>query len=221
MSSNYYTVKRINSSRNFARHFHLEPYIITCCILPYDRTTRYFVLELCIGTLNDKMEGNYTGPIPSEENCLVHMARGLAYIHSKSLAHRDISPDNILISLDCNRLLISDFGLCKEVSFRGTYTLTSHSGKNIWKAPELITATADVRGTISSDIFALGCVYFAFLTNGYHPFGGKFEYETQHNIVNGDAPNLRGTCCNEGDSTFFVSLFVFLFIGLFFNFLIE
>ena len=144
---------------------------------------RYFALELCAGTLKDWVLKKYEGPIPSENDCLFQMANGLAYIHSMKYAHRDISPDNVLIAIDGNRLLISDFGLCKQVTASGSYSISRNVGKETWQAPELIQPVDQVRGRNKSDTFALGCVFFHFLTKGLHPFEGKSKWEIQNSIT--------------------------------------
>jgi serine/threonine protein kinase len=117
--------------------------------------------------------------IPDEQDCLLDMARGLEHIHSKHFVHRDLKPENILISLPDNNnkihLKISDFGLCKSTSERGTFSMSDVKGTVNYLAPEVLqlleeTSFENIRGTLNSDIFSLGCTFHYFLTKGIHPF---------------------------------------------------
>lgn len=118
----------------------------------------YIALELCPASLQDVVEkpGNYPALIGSKSldmpDVLKQITAGVQYLHSLKIVHRDIKPQNILVSapkkLLANpsvhqppRLLISDFGLCKKLegdqnSFRAT---TAHAaGTSGWRAPELL-----------------------------------------------------------------------------------
>ena len=98
------------------------------------------------------------------------MTSGLLHIHSKHYIHRDISPENILISRCGSKLFISDFGLCQKVSPKESDIQHSREqvGKDNWEAPELLNQKG-VHGT-QSDIFALGCTIYYLVTKGKHPF---------------------------------------------------
>ena len=137
------------------------------------------MLELCAGTLEDFVKEKYKGPIPPDVEVMRHIVCGLAYIHSKKLIHRDIKPENILISLSKPVVMkISDFGLCKPTTSRGSCSVSGMRGTICWMAPEILELVdisendlADIRATVQSDIFSTGCVFFYFITRGIHPFG--------------------------------------------------
>jgi serine/threonine-protein kinase/endoribonuclease IRE1 len=124
--------------------------------------------------------------MPSDDIVLYPIANGLHYIHSQNLVHRDVKPDNILISMTTPvRMKLSDFGFVKKTSPRGTFSQQSGlKGTLNWMAPEMLELLNDVsrdtsskeipHGTIQCDIFAAGCVFFYFLTRGIHPFGNYF-----------------------------------------------
>lgn len=104
---------------------------------------------------------------------------GLHHIHSKKLVHRDIKPDNILVSLD-GKIKISDFGLSKETSTNHTYELSLPlRGTIFWLAPELQKIAImprnetdpPVKDSEKSDIFSAGLVSFFYITRGLHPHG--------------------------------------------------
>ncbi|XP_046461710.1 serine/threonine-protein kinase/endoribonuclease ire-1-like [Daphnia pulex] len=156
-----------------------------------DLTFRYYVLELCAASLDqcflpDRDLRKYKGALPSDQEVLLQMAKGLQYIHSMNLVHRDIKPENMMISITQPvHIKLADFGLCKPVNQRGTFSISGIKGTQYWMAPEILAledqpySKNDVegankgRGTMRSDIFALGLVFFTFLTNGLHLFGSK------------------------------------------------
>ena len=91
--------------------------------------------------------------------------------------HRDVKPDNILISATQPvQMKLSDFGLCKKVSPQGTFSQSGLKGTLNWMAPEMLQIMNDApdelpHGSTQSDTFAAGCVFFYFTTRGSHPFG--------------------------------------------------
>ena len=125
------------------------------------------------------------------------MASGLAYIHTQGLAHRDIKEENVLIfkSIEGIILKVSDFGLSKPISASGNYSLRSGvKGTYNYLSPELLRLAEqeqnpnsfNLRMNVSSDVFALGCLFHSFLTKGKHPFAhSRGTYCIPINIAKG------------------------------------
>jgi serine/threonine protein kinase len=142
------------------------------------------VLQLCAGTLKDYCVKKYQGPMPRDIIVLYQIANGLHYIHSQNLVHRDVKPDNILISMTTPvQMKLSDFGFVKKTSPQGSFSQSGVKGTEKWMALEILKLMENMddniielpHGTIKSDTFAAGCVFFFFLTRGKHPFGKSIQ----------------------------------------------
>merc|ERR1711892_1027830 len=153
------------------------------------RQFRYIALELCVATLQDYVEGRYSEIKLDISAVFRQSVQGLAHLHALDIAHRDIKPQNVLISTPGKkgdvRAMISDFGLCKKLKV-GRMSFSRRSGvagTEGWIAPEMLLGHRST--TCMVDIFSMGCVYFYLLTNGKHPFGENFH--RQANILSGKA----------------------------------
>ena len=145
-------------------------------------------MELCEASLDQIfLDANhpqkYNGPkLPHHFTIFLQLAEGLEYIHSKNLIHRDIKPGNVLIYIDSTDGKITmkwaDFGLSRSVNERGTYAMSSGiKGTRNWYAPELLKLISQLqrstqrRGTVKSDVYALGLVFAYLLLDGHHLYG--------------------------------------------------
>jgi serine/threonine protein kinase len=98
----------------------------------------------------------------------------LSFIHSKRLVHRDIKPDNILLSKDCSKLKVSDFGISKDLDYS---TSDSIQGAFLYMSPEQLTDPSKVDHR--SDFYSLAIVIYQ-LKTGKLPFSGTIT-----NIIDG------------------------------------
>jgi len=112
-----------------------------------------------------------TGPLPSAEvvRILHGVADALAHAHAQDVVHRDIKPDNIMLS--GRHAMVMDFGVAKAVSqARSTSPLTSAGislGTATYMAPEQIAADPGVDHR--ADLYALGVMAYELLA-GEPPF---------------------------------------------------
>lgn len=153
---------------------------------------RYIVLELCTTSLYqycDLYNRDLPRPsMPSDATVLFDIVRGLRYVHFNGLAHRNIHPKNILIAINKHSSVIiklADFGLCKSVNDRGSYSFSQDHGSVCYKAPEVLhdENNREKRGSIAGDTFSAGLVFFFYLSKGYHLFGCN-SIHIRINIVN-------------------------------------
>lgn len=105
-------------------------------------------------------------------NLLYDVASGLAYLHNREPAviHKDIKPDNILIS-DDGHYMITDFGI--SVKMRDTMTVAQRqqqiSGTFRYMPPEYFSSSP--KPVPGSDIWSLGAMMYELMTGGDAPFG--------------------------------------------------
>jgi len=111
-----------------------------------------------------------SGPLALEEALRItgQVAEALKFAHEKKLVHRDVKPQNILISQEEGAVL-TDFGLVKAMESSGMTRTGSHLGTPAYMAPELWEGE---EASPASDQYALACVLVEMLT-GKVLFGGN------------------------------------------------
>ena len=111
-------------------------------------------------------------PIPEALRILRQVVDALAHAHARGVVHRDIKPDNVLLS--GNHAMVTDFGVSKALSTAtGPTSLTSLGvalGTPAYMAPE--QAAADPNTDHRADIYAIGVLAYELLT-GHPPFQGS------------------------------------------------
>lgn len=142
----------------------------------------FFVMPYEEGpSLGDRIERE--GALPPAEGLgiLRDVGRALAYAHEHGVVHRDVKPDNVMIS--GGAAVVTDFGIAKAVSAAladtpgATLTQTGSSvGTPAYMAPE--QATGDPLTDHRADIYSFGCLAYAVLT-GHPPFHGQ----STHHVI--------------------------------------
>lgn len=107
---------------------------------------------------------------------LYQLLRGLKYIHSANIVHRDVKPSNILVDSKTLLLSIGDFGRSRIIDPAYSHTgYLTHRISTLWyKAPELLLNSSVYDSSV--DIWAAGCV-FAEMLLGKPLFEGKHEMD--------------------------------------------
>ncbi|KAF7712333.1 Uncharacterized protein PECH_003574 [Penicillium ucsense] len=106
-----------------------------------------------------KMDNQFT------EYFLYQIMRGLKYVHSAGVVHRDLKPGNILVNENCD-LKICDFGLARMQE----KDMTGYVATRYYRAPEIMLTWRQYDEKV--DIWSVGCIFAEMLT-GKPLFPGK------------------------------------------------
>jgi serine/threonine protein kinase/tetratricopeptide (TPR) repeat protein len=133
----------------------------------------YYVMPYISGdTVRDRIDREKQMSVEAACSIARDIADALAYAHAQGIIHRDIKPDNILLSTD--HPILADFGIARLIDLAGVRQLTrtgaASPGTPAYMSPEQLMADKELDGR--SDTYSLGCVLFEMLT-GKPPFAGK------------------------------------------------
>ena len=112
-------------------------------------------------------------------NIMYQIVSGIKYLHQYGIAHRDLKPDNIMITQqnDFGIIKIMDFGLSKILSPKEK--MVDGYGSLSYVAPEVLLRTPYNKEV---DIWSMGVILF-YMLSGHLPFKGKKEEEVANKIV--------------------------------------
>ncbi len=143
----------------------------------------FIAMEFVRGrTLSEVIAQDGPLPWPRVVTLLRQIASALAETHRQGVTHRDLKPDNVLVSAQgSEHVTVIDFGIAGRVTLDPKSTKLTRTGKVFgtpgYMAPEQIRGEpADAR----SDIYALGCVAYELLTGACLFPGGLFERMESH-----------------------------------------
>jgi len=87
---------------------------------------------------------------------LFQLLRGLAYCHARRILHRDLKPQNLLIS-EVGDLKLADFGLARAKSVP-TKTYSNEVVTLWYRPPDVLLGSTEYSGNI--DMWGVGCIFF-------------------------------------------------------------
>jgi serine/threonine-protein kinase len=129
---------------------------------------RWFTMQLIEGeSLAEMLRKTALNPVPSRRSLptrtALAMARqilgALSYAHRRQVVHRDVKPENILVTAEPRIPVITDFGISRIVSAK-TDAMTTARGSPLYMAPEqILSPEIDFR----ADIYAAGVLLFRLL----------------------------------------------------------
>lgn len=145
----------------------MHPNVVNVYDVGQDRGLYYMVMELVEGiTLKDYIEKK--GRLSAKEtiSISIQMVTGIQAAHKQHIIHRDIKPQNIIISKD-GKVKVTDFGIARATT--STHTISTNvMGSVHYTSPE------QARGGVvdeKSDIYSAGITMYEMIT-GHVPFDG-------------------------------------------------
>ena len=149
-----------------------------------DGSHPFLVMELVEGgTLRELLRER--GPMPPHAAAAVlrPVLGGLATAHRAGLVHRDVKPENVLIS-DDGEVKLVDFGLVRAVAEAGITSTSVILGTAAYLSPEQVSSgAADAR----SDVYAVGILAYELIT-GTTPFTGDNPLTVAYQRMDHDVP---------------------------------
>ena len=144
------------------------------------------VMEYGKKTLSDHL--NEKGPL-EETNAMeimLQIANGMCYLHDMKVAHRDLKPGNVVVSLPndstlinlrCIQVKLLDFGISKvEVKDYKEVPTGRYIGTHGYMAPEIMTNELSEVDALKADVFSFGMLCSDILSAKKHPFDSFREY---------------------------------------------
>ncbi len=144
----------------------------------------FLVMELIEGgTLRELLAER--GPMPPHAVAAVlrPVLGGLAAAHRAGLVHRDVKPENVLIS-DDGEVKIADFGLVRAVAAAGITSSSVILGTAAYLSPEQVR---DGNAGPRSDVYSTGILTYELLT-GHTPFTGDTALSIAYQRLDNDVP---------------------------------
>lgn len=150
----------------------------------------YYTMEYAEGpSLRQRLDA--AGPLGPDEvlRLAADVLDALGYAHARGVIHRDVKPENVVLTAAGAILL--DFGIARAVEASGGDRLTRSGttlGTATYMSPEQIRGARDL--DLRTDIYATGCLLFE-AAAGRPPFHSPNQMLVLHQHVNENAPDLR------------------------------
>ncbi len=163
----------------------MHPNIVNVYDVGEEKRMYYFVMELVEGiTLKHYIEKKIRLTAKEAVSIAIQVSMGIEAAHNNGIIHRDIKPQNIIISKE-GKVKVADFGIAKAAT---SNTVTSHAmGSVHYTSPE------QARGGYSdakSDIYSIGITLFEMIT-GHVPFDGETTVAVAIKHIQEEMPSPR------------------------------
>lgn len=118
-------------------------------------------------------------PLDDVRSVIYQLVQALDFIHEKNVVHRDVKPENILLTED-GLVKLCDFGFARHVPGKTDGAMTDYVATRWYRAPELLVKSTNY--DFSVDIWAVGCLVFETIT-GRPLFAGDSDMDQLARIV--------------------------------------
>ena len=139
----------------------------------------YFIMEYVSGRSLREFIDNIKISNDEKTEIIKQVLEALDTVHEAGILHRDVKPENIIITED-NTAKLTDFGIARIEASNLTFTLEL-LGTPAYMAPESFTNS--IKKDQRSDIFSVGVIYYELLT-GVKPFSGETIEEMMESVQN-------------------------------------
>lgn len=130
----------------------------------------YLIIEYCPKGDFNKFQRHKPIQEIHVQKYMKQLMMGLKYLKENNIMHRDLKPQNILITTDGN-IKLTDFGYAKKI--RPDDMAKTFCGSPLYMAPEIIKSKGNNnKYSIKSDLWSVGCIFYEMIT-GVHPFRVK------------------------------------------------
>jgi serine/threonine protein kinase len=180
-------VDRFRQEAEFAAGLSAHPNIVAIFDVGEDGDLHYIVMELVEGR-NLKEIIRAEAPLPTDRAFRIGqgIASALAFAHQRGLIHRDIKPQNILVSTD-GSVKVADFGIARSLGASQMTRTGIVMGTAHYISPEQAQGAP---ASASSDIYSLGVVLFEMVT-GRLPFDADNQLAVAMQHVHDVPPSPR------------------------------
>jgi hypothetical protein len=132
--------------------------------------------------------------LPLKKLMLADACRGLAFLHSNLVIHRDVKPDNVLVFSESTtagvpRCKLTDFGTSRDIIEKDKQTLTKGVGTPVYLAPELLRGE---KYGVSADVFSFG-ILTAAVGGEADPYEDRPDLKSQWSLCEAILKGLRPT----------------------------
>ncbi|GER54389.1 kinase family protein [Striga asiatica] len=170
LKSEIFILKRINHPNIIRLHDMIE-----------ESGKIYIILEYCKGGDLSIYIQQRQGKISEEtaKHFMQQLAEGLKVLRENNLIHRDLKPQNLLLSTNGDKsvLKIADFGFARSLQPRGL--AETLCGSPLYMAPEIMQLQ---KYDAKADLWSVGAILFQLVT-GKTPFTGNNQIELLQNII--------------------------------------
>jgi serine/threonine-protein kinase len=163
----------------FQREFELlsrlaGPHVVSPVDFGDEKGIMFIVMDYVDGhTLKHAVQTGGPFPLPRAIDVIQQAASGVASAAEKGIVHRDVKPQNLLLSAD-GMVKLTDFGLARSHESKDITVTGFFVGTPFYVAPEQVENSRRV--DVRADLYSLACVFFEVLT-GRVPYEGERAWD--------------------------------------------